>query len=226
MNGCIIVAAGRGTRFKSKTPKTFYLLEGKPLLEYSLETFSNSTVIDGIILVVQKKFMKTKYISDLKQRFSKIKAIVPGGRFREESVANGLKYCPENWDIVLIHDGARPFVSASLIKRVVKGVLRNGICIPVYPVNGSVKVVKNNKVEHTIFEKNVGVAQTPQGFKRDIVEKIFFVNKKELKYFPDEASMCEKSGFFVYTTKGDVTNIKITTRQDLKIAKAILEIKR
>lgn len=226
MNGCIIVAAGRGTRFKSRTPKTFYILKDKPLLEYSLEAFSNSELIDGIILVVQKKFMKNKYLSDLKNRFLKIKTIVPGGIFREESVANGLKSCPANWDIILIHDGARPFVSTSLIKRVVKGVLKKGICIPVYPVNGSAKIVKNNRVEHTIFEKNVEVAQTPQGFKRHILEKVFSIKKKELKYFPDEASMCEKSGFFVYTTRGEVTNIKITTPQDLKIAKAILEMKR
>ncbi len=222
MTGCIIVAAGRGTRFKSRMPKTFFLLKDKPLLQYSLETFSKCEAIDEIVLVVQRRFLKNKYVLNWKKHFPKIKSFVAGGEFREESVLNGLKKCSNNCEVILIHDGARPFLTCNLIKRVEEAALKYGACIPVYPVNGSVKIVRNRKLAGTIYEKDVEIAQTPQGFRRDILEKIFKKYRKELNKFPDESSMCEKYGFPVHTIRGESTNIKITNRQDLKIALALL----
>lgn len=174
-------------------------------------------------MLFKKKCMTDMCVSKLKQFFPKIKAIVPGGRVRQESVLNGFLNCSKECDIILIHDGARPFVSVGLIKRVVRGVLKYGSCIPVYPANGSVKIVKNRKLMGTIFERNIGIAQTPQGFRRDILEKVFSAHREELENFPDESSMCEKSGYIVYTVAGEITNIKITTRDDLKIARALLK---
>lgn len=223
MTGCIIVAAGRGMRFKSKMPKIFYPLQGKSVLEHSIMRVSGCTLIEEIIVVVQKKYIKSSYINVLKGLFPKIRAVVSGGKFREESVLKGFLNCSEDCDIILIHDGARPFISSRLIERVVKGVLKYGSCIPVYPTNGSVKIVRNKKLIRTLFEKGIEIAQTPQGFRREILEKIFSINRENLKNFPDESSMCEKSGYSVHTVAGEITNIKITTREDLKIARALLK---
>ncbi len=219
---CIVVAAGKGKRFKSKIPKTLFLMQGVPIVEYCLQTLSKCPLIDEIILVMQKKFIETTIVSKWKMSFSKIGSIVPGGRFREESVLNGLSCCSRKYDTILIHDGARPFVSENLIKRVIKATIKYGACIPVYPVNGSVKSVRKNRVISTIFEEGIQVAQTPQGFKREIIEKIFSIDIRNLKKFPDEASLCIKQGFDVYAIPGEAKNIKITTKQDLHLALAIL----
>ncbi|MCM8788845.1 MAG: 2-C-methyl-D-erythritol 4-phosphate cytidylyltransferase, partial [Candidatus Omnitrophica bacterium] len=213
MTGCIIVAAGRGTRFKDKTPKTFFLLRDSPMIEYSLRTFSNCALIDEIVLVLQKRFIKSRFVSIWKRHFPKIRAVVQGGRFREESVFNGFLRCSKDCDIILIHDGARPFVSCRLIQRVVKGALRYGSCVPAYPPNGSVKLVRNRKLVKTMNHKGIEIAQTPQGFSRYVLERIFFSHGKELGKYADESSICENSGFPVHIIRGEVTNIKITTRE-------------
>ncbi len=213
MIGCIVVAAGRGKRFKNK-----------PILEYSLETFSMCEMIDEIVLVVQEKYLKNKAILLLQKRLPKIKAITAGGSCREESVFNGFEKLSETCDIILIHDGARPFVSMDLIKSVINGTEKYGACIPCLPVNGSAKITKKGKLEKTIFEKDLEIAQTPQGFRRSILKKAFEFCKSNLAHYPDESSMCLEAGLDVHTVKGKVQNIKITTPEDVLIASAILEL--
>ncbi|HPP66280.1 MAG TPA: IspD/TarI family cytidylyltransferase [bacterium] len=223
MTGCIIVAAGKGTRFKSRIPKTLFLIKGIPVIEYCLQTISMSSLIDEMVVVTQKRFINTRRVSMWKQSFSKITAVVPGGNCRERSVLNGLCHCSKKCDTILVHDGARPFLSEHLISSIVKTTQEYGACVPVSPVNGSVKIVKNNKILSTIFDKNLQIAQTPQGFKKKILEDAFELNKENLADFPDDASLCMKAGFPVHAITGDVKNIKITTRQDLSLALAICD---
>ncbi|MGC8804658.1 MAG: IspD/TarI family cytidylyltransferase, partial [Candidatus Ratteibacteria bacterium] len=139
------------------------------------------------------------------------------------SVFNGISHCSTSCDTILVHDGARPFVTESLIASVIKGAEKYGACIPAYPVNGSVKIVKDSKLVSTIFETALQVAQTPQGFKREILKKIFLTYKNELDKYPDESSMCEQSGINVRVVPGEITNIKITTHDDIKIALSLLK---
>ncbi|HOK79688.1 MAG TPA: 2-C-methyl-D-erythritol 4-phosphate cytidylyltransferase [bacterium] len=222
MTGCVIVAAGRGNRFKSKVPKILFNLAGMPVVEYSLKTFSVCPLIDEIVLVVNKQIMETDYITKWTGKFPKIKKVVPGGMSREESVLNGISQCSARCDTILVHDGARPFVTESLIASVINGAQAHGACIPAYPINGSVKLVKGNKLVSTIFETELQVAQTPQGFKREILEKVFQIYRNELDKYPDESSMCEQSGISVRVVPGEITNIKITTHDDIKIALSLL----
>lgn len=218
---CIIVAAGRGKRFKSRIPKTLFMMRGIPVVEYSLRTFSASPLVDEVILVMQKKFINTDQVSVWKKFYSKLVKVVPGGKYRELSVFNGLLHCSKKCNMVLVHDGARPFVSESLINRVIKATARYGACIPVWPVNGSVKSVKKNNLVSTISDGALYIAQTPQGFRKKIIKKAFEFNKKTLKDFPDEASLCMEAGFDVHVVPGEVRNIKITTKEDLQLALAI-----
>ena len=222
MTGCVIVAAGRGVRFKSNLPKILFPLDGIPVIEYSLRTFSMCSLIDEIVLVVNKQMMESDYVSKWNGEFSKIREIVAGGACREESVFNGISRCSKKCDIILIHDGARPFVTESLISSVIKGTKKYGACIPAYSVNGSVKLVKRKRLVSTIVEKGIEVAQTPQGFKKEILEKIFLTCGNQLNKYPDESSMCEQSGISVYVVSGEITNIKITTQDDVKIALSLL----
>ena len=222
MTSCVVVAAGEGTRFKSRIPKILYPLQGIPVLEYSLKTFSQCHLIDEIVLVINEKH-RTHYCKmELTKKYPKIKNIVNGGSCREESVFNGFSKCSTISDTILIHDGARPFVTDRLIQAIIEAVNKYGACVPCYPVNGSVKIVRSGKLVCTIFEKDLEVAQTPQGFRREILEKVFSINKDRLSDYPDESSMCEKAGYYVKVIPGEITNIKITTRDDIKIASSLL----
>lgn len=218
---CIVVAAGRGKRFKSRIPKTLFMMRGIPVVEYCLRTFSASSLVDEVILVMQKKFINTSQVSAWKKSYNKLVKVVPGGKYREQSVLNGLLHCSKKCNIILVHDGARPFVSENLINRVIRATARYGACIPVWSVNGSVKSVKKDRIVSTISQGTLHIAQTPQGFRKEIIEKAFEFNKNHLKDFPDEASLCMKAGFGVHVVPGEVINIKITTKEDLQLAFAI-----
>ncbi|MGQ9617601.1 MAG: 2-C-methyl-D-erythritol 4-phosphate cytidylyltransferase [Candidatus Aminicenantia bacterium] len=216
----VILSAGKGKRFEDPIPKQFHLLKEKPIFEWSVETFSSHEMIKKIILVVDNP----PIWEGLKEKYPKIEKIVKGGESRQDSSMNGLLAIEEDC-IVLIHDAVRPFVSRELIERVINGVLKFGSAVPVIPETDSLKTVKDGKVLNSLKRDKVFRVQTPQGFYlKDIlhshkigIEKGIFVN--------DDSELMEKAGFEVRVVEGDLINIKITTKIDLLIAEAILEIK-
>lgn len=216
----IILSAGKGKRFEDPLPKQFHLLHGKPVFEWSLETFSTHEQIDSIVLVIENPALW----EELKEKYPKIEKIVEGGERRQDSVRNGL-FALKNDCIVLIHDAVRPLVSKDLITRVIDGVKKYGSAIPIIEEIDSLKFVENGKVVNSLNRERVFRVQTPQGFYlKDIIyshkigeEKGIFVN--------DDSELMERAGFEVRTVNGEITNIKITTKLDLIMAEAILENK-
>jgi len=213
----VVVAAGQGKRFGER--KQFVFLKGKPVLEWTLESFEAHPEIDSIVLVLPDEQDRKHY----GLRYHKIAEIVRGGERRQDSVWQGFRLIDANdTEVVLVHDGARPLASRELISRVIAGAREFGAVLPVVPADDTLKEVKDSRVIRTLDRNVVVCAQTPQGFKFGVLEEALEAARKNRYYGDDEAFLVEKLGFPVRTIPGDPANIKITMPLDLKIAEALL----
>ncbi len=217
-----MAAAGRGKRL-GLADKPFLLLKKIPLLAHSILALENSSFVDEIILVVEKgKISKAEKLIK-KYHISKVKEIVPGGKTRQSSVASGLRKVKSSCDFVLVHDGARPFLTGELIKRIILAVKRYKAVIPGLPLSDTIKEVKGSSfILSTLNRKYLRTVQTPQAFKREIIQNAYFQAEREHFWGTDSASLVEKIGIPVKVIKGDPYNIKITTKSDLFLAETIL----
>jgi 2-C-methyl-D-erythritol 4-phosphate cytidylyltransferase len=200
------VAAGTSARFSAvsseKTLKQFIKIKGKRVIDYSIEIFSK--IAEEIILVLPKGYNDVVWQDFL---------TAEGGPTRRDSVYNGLLKATS--EIVLIHDAARPFITRKVIENVVEGVKKYGAALPVVPVRETLKISISGFVDKTIDRSKAFLAQTPQGFDRELILKCF---KKTLHIsgFTDDASVAEACGVKVFCAEGDVNNIKITVPDDLR----------
>lgn len=219
----IVVAAGEGVRFKSKEKKPFAKLLRRPVLSYALVTLQRSSLIDCIVLVVDRPLIKKAERLVRKYRVNKIEQIVAGGKIRSESVRNGFGCVKDGASLVLIHDGVRPLVSNGLIMKLVAAARKYGAAISAVPVKPTIKLSKDGSfVASTPDRRYLWEAQTPQVFKRQIIEKAY----KKIspgRIFTDDSSLAELIGVKVKIVKGDYRNIKITTVEDLRIAETLLK---
>ncbi len=218
---CVVPAAGTGKRLREPDEKAFVLLKGKPLIIHTLERIASSPLIDHIVPVISPKNKKRFKALLKKYKVKKIKTVAPGGKERSDSVMNGLCEAKEA-DIVLIHDGARPFVSKNDIKKVVASSKKYGAAIPAIPAKQTIKVVsKRLFIKNTPERKRLYEAQTPQGFRREIILGAY--KKIGKSGLTDDAALAEKAGFRVKIVKGSSGNIKVTTPEDLKLAEILCE---
>ncbi len=215
----IIVAAGLSERLKAGEKKPFLKLRRRSILETSVYNFEKNTGIKNIIVVAHKDDLKK--VKKLLRNFKKVRSIVSGGKKRSHSVKKGIASLAPQDKIVLIHDAARPFVSSALIGRIIYETQKHGAAIPVIEVTSTVKKVKGNFVEKTIDRQNLFLAQTPQGFKVDILKKAF--DKKKCFNITDDAFLLEILGKKVKVITGEASNIKITTKDDLKLARRLIK---
>ena len=226
----IVLAAGSGSRMKSKTKKQFMEIKGKPVIWYSLFEFEKSRV-DEIILVTGKEdidYCKKEIVE--KYNLKKIKNVVAGGSERYESVYNGLKEVTGN--IVLIHDGARPLINNEIIERSIEGTIKSDACVVGVPVKDTIK--RANKEGYIIDTPNrseLWITQTPQSFKTDLVKMAYKKMKEELEKgnttlnITDDAMVVEEfTTNQVRFVQGDYKNIKVTTPEDRDIAELFIEL--
>jgi 2-C-methyl-D-erythritol 4-phosphate cytidylyltransferase/2-C-methyl-D-erythritol 2,4-cyclodiphosphate synthase len=221
----IILIAGRGKRFSKKILKQYTLINNKPLVYYSLLQFSKLKEISEIILVCPQKdknFVKNAIIN--KFNFAKVKKIIAGGKKRADSVYFGLKACSKNTKIVLIHDGARPVISEKLIKETIVAAKKYHSAIPVIPVDSTVKKIADQQIK-TVDRNNLFLAQTPQTFNFKLLFSLFEKAKKLKLNFTDEATLLEYFGIKPKTVSGETKNLKLTTKKDLELIKALLNPK-
>jgi len=224
----IVVAAGRGERFSSQTPKPLARIDDHPLIFYCLRTISRHPLIDDIVLVVNAK-IKDRVAAIIKQyRIRKISHLVIGGRRRQDSVYKGLKALNKDTDLALIHDGARPFIDKETITAAVKEAVASGAAIVGVPVKATIKQVIGHRsqvigsviVKNTLDRDNLWEVQTPQVFQRDLIMQAY--RKSGKREVTDDAALVERLGAKVRMVKGSYSNIKITTPEDLVLAQAIL----
>nr|WP_288976103.1 2-C-methyl-D-erythritol 4-phosphate cytidylyltransferase [uncultured Blautia sp.] len=222
----IVLAAGQGKRMNSKVQKQFLLIKGKPVLYYSLSCFQNSREIEEIIVVTGKEsinFCKQEIIEAY--GFSKVKAVIPGGNERYDSVYAGLCAC-EDSDYVFIHDGARPFLSDDMIKRGKEAVLVYGACVIGMPSKDTIKIAdENGMVESTPSRNRVWNIQTPQIFSYTAIREAHErARQQNMADITDDAMVIERFGNMkIKLVEGSYENIKITTPEDIVVAEKILE---
>ena len=208
----IVVAAGKGTRFGSDIPKQFLKIEGMTVLEKAVRAFENHPAVDQIVVVTGGDFVVL--CGEILAGFTKVKYIVPGGAQRQDSVYEGLKVAADG--LVLIHDGARPFVTADVIDRVLEGACCHGACVPCVAVKDTVRQkTDDGSSSRTLDRSALFGVQTPQGFETGLLREAFARAFEEGFSGTDDASLVERLGQPVALAEGDYANIKITTREDL-----------
>lgn len=214
----VIVAGGTGQRMGAEIPKQFLLLNGKPLLYYTIQRFLEAWLDLQIILVLPEAHIAAgnEIIIDLKAD-ERVK-ITAGGDSRFQSVKNGLSLIKEP-AVIFVHDGVRCLVSNDLIKRCYQQTLDKGSAIPAIAATDSIRITNNNHNE-VIDRNRVRIIQTPQTFLSEILIPAF--DKPYEERFTDEATVVEASGKEVFLVEGAYTNIKITRPADLLIAEQIM----
>ncbi|MHB2027069.1 MAG: 2-C-methyl-D-erythritol 4-phosphate cytidylyltransferase [Elusimicrobiota bacterium] len=214
----VIVAAGSGTRMGR--PKQFIPLGEKSVVEWSLDAFLAVEEFERIVLVLSPEHLKERGSSLASNRV----IAVEGGQTRLESVRRGLSNIGDDIDVVAIHDGARPLVSAAVIRAVLEEAYQSGAAVAAVPVKDTLKKVTNKQlwVSQTPLRSSYWAAQTPQGYRREILEDALLKFAQE-KDATDESQLVEKSGHRVKIVPSSYENFKITTPEDLVMARAILE---
>ena len=216
----VIVAGGSGSRMNTNIPKQFLLLNGKPVLYYTIHTFLQAYNDLSIILVLPEEHVAAgQEIIDAFFDYSRIQITI-GGRTRFHSVQNGLQLVQEDC-ILFVHDAVRCLVSTSLIKRCYEAALANGSAIPVIDSKDSVRMIKG-EANLSLDRDTIKQVQTPQTFHSKILIPAYQIDYKDK--FTDEAAVVEAFGLKVKLVKGDENNFKITRPADLVIAEYLLSV--
>ena len=220
----ILVGAGLGLRMGGTIKKPFLQIHGKPIFLHTIERFSQIDTITEIVCVAGETEIRSlrEQWQDILDT-NKVKKIVPGGKRRQDSVYNGLCQTETDAEIVLIHDIVRPLVRKEHIEAVITKTREFHAAILAVPMKATVKEAGNNlRIQRTIPRSSLWMAQTPQGFEKNLLVKVFNQLKNSDIEFTDDAEMVERTGHPVYIVPGTDENIKITTPEDLLIAEALL----
>lgn len=224
MNTAIIAAAGAGTRMASDRPKQFLLLAGRPLIFHTLQPFEECESIHEVIVVLPAEESAGFLSLVAKYRLRKVARVVPGGATRADSVKRGLMAIRSaTAEIVVVHDGVRPFVTVEEIESTIAAAKTDGAAILVAPVTDTVKQVSGDRVVKTLDRVELRRALTPQSFQYELLREAYQrvdVNDPSLT---DESTLVEQLGKPVAVVEGSVRNIKITTAEDLLIAQALVK---
>ena len=223
----IIPAGGSGKRLGADVAKQYLFLNSLPVLVHTLNVFQKSDAIDDIILVVPKDHLVSvrKQIIE-KYALTKVSAIVAGGNERQDSVRNGLGAITKPCDIVIVHDGVRPFVTDDIIVQVARAAAEEGAASIGVPAKDTIKeTTGENIVTVTLPRRNLWQTQTPQAFQYDLLCRAYEAATRDNYYGTDDASLVERMGAQVRMIAGSCENIKITTPEDLIMAEALMKEK-
>lgn len=222
----IIAAGGRGRRLGAPVPKQLLLVGGRPILQRTVEAFLASERVEQVVVVAPPELVTDppRYL-----RVPRV-SVVAGGERRQDSVANGFDALPADTEVVLVHDAARPFVDAALIERTIAAAAETGAAIAALPASDTVKHAAAGDdggamgrfVERTLPREAIFLAQTPQGFRREVLRAAIALGRAGAEG-TDEAALAEKAGHRVRLVEGSRRNIKITTADDLVVAEAIVD---
>ena len=222
----VIVAAGKSDRMGPGTDKAFLNLGSRPVLAWSLLAFEHCQDVDQIVLVVRKDQQTAAKALVKMFGISKLHAIVPGGKERQDSVMAGIKAADSDTRIIAVHDGARPCVRPETISEVVKMARRGGAAVVGCRIWDTVKYVdKGTQIDHTEDRSKLWAVQTPQAFSAQVIRKAYEKVIAEKKSVTDDSAAVEMLGEPVKIFESNAVNLKITTVEDLQVAAGVLKIK-
>lgn len=226
--GAIITAGGTGKRFHGEgideLPKQFIPLTGKPVIIHSIQSFEISEFISEIVVVVPEnliEYTQTEIVD--KFDIKKVLKVIGGGKQRQESVGIGLGSLSTTTEIVVVHDGVRPFITPKIIGDVINQAADTGAAIAAIPATDTIKQSGSEQsIERTLSREKIWLAQTPQAFQHQILEEAFEKAAKEGYLGTDEAELVERLGKKIKLVLASKYNIKITTAEDLELGELIL----
>jgi 2-C-methyl-D-erythritol 4-phosphate cytidylyltransferase len=208
----------------ASTPKQFLMLGGVPVLAHALRVLEEATAIAAIILAVpeaDRDFCLREIVAPY--GFKKVSQIVPGGLERQDSVRQALDAMPEASDMVVVHDAVRPFLTTEMVDRVIAAAMATGAAIVAVPVRDTVKQVDDKgRIVTTVDRRHLWLAQTPQAFRRALLQDAHRKAAREGFRATDDAQLIEWLGGPVAIVEGSTENIKITRPEDLALGEAIL----
>lgn len=217
----ILVAAGRGERMRADRPKAFLDLCGQPLLLRAALAFDDAPSVERLVAVVPED--QVANARGILNSVKKNLVVVPGGPRRQDSVLEGLKQAPESFEgVVLVHDAARPLVDVRLIEEVARAAAEVGAALPVLPLVDTVKRLRDGCVVETLDREELCAAQTPQGFRFDLLVSAYEAAFRDNVTLTDEAMAVERIGAPVRAVSGSARNRKITTPEDLAWAEGVV----
>ncbi len=228
----IIPAAGSGKRMKEGINKQFLKVGGQTVLERTLRAFQLSKHVDRIIVVTKKAEINLVQTIVKTCAFDKVQAVVEGGAERQDSIYQGLKETTQDDAWVLVHDGARPFITSQMIDELIKDLINRNInkkgqemdsLIMAVPSKDTIKRVKGSHVTETLNRAELWNVQTPQAFGKDLLIEAYTSANEAGFTGTDDASLVEWKGYKVFVHEGSYENIKITTPDDLYLGEAILK---
>ena len=223
----VLPAGGLGKRMGGTIPKQLMQLGGKPVYQYSLETFLKMDEIAEVVMAVpadwkdyfEKEIDSWIETNESAERFRTKLKIVVGGAERWQSVENGVNALTSSAEYVLVHDVARPFISETIIREVCETLINKGSCLVAKPAIDTIKIASDGRVVSTIDRRKVWLAQTPQAARIDLLKQLYSrIAKEPLNFTPtDEASILEFFGEPVYIVQGESANDKLTTPEDFAV---------
>ncbi|SHJ31598.1 2-C-methyl-D-erythritol 4-phosphate cytidylyltransferase [Lutispora thermophila] len=225
MNTAVIVAGGKGTRMNMGINKLYLDIKGKAILARTLDVFFASHSIDEVILVIgqgDEENFKEKVLNDI--NICKPFKLVTGGKERQDSVYNGISNMSKDSDIVVIHDGARPFITKNLVEESINQAKIYGAVTLGVPAKDTIKIVGEDRfIINTPDRSSLWLTQTPQTFATHIIVQAYEFCRSNGIMATDDAMLVEKTGYRVKMIEGSYDNIKITTPDDMILAELLLE---
>ena len=221
----LIPAAGMGKRMGAGVNKQYLMLNEKPIVAHTITVFENSPFVDDIYLIIPEPeipYCREQVVE--RYGFTKVRRIVPGGAERQNSVLNGLRAMADarDDDLVLIHDGVRPFVPVHVLERALETARVHDGALVAVPAKDTIKIVADGIVRETPPRENLWLAHTPQAFRYGVIRAAHETAEAEGFLGTDDAMLLERLGKDVHVVLGDYRNIKITTPEDLILAEAFL----
>lgn len=224
----LVAAGGRGVRLGAEQPKQFIEIAGRTILEHGIDRFRSHPLVAEVVVAVPPE-----HLQRIADRFdglgwSQVRC-VEGGARRQDSVENAFRAARPDATVLAVHDAARPFVSAAVIERTIAAALAYGAAIAALPVRDTVKQAAGERgaatrpIAATLPREDVFLAQTPQAFRRDVLDRAFAIGRAESIEATDEAMLAERAGCPVHLVEGEAGNVKITTPEDLTSARRRLE---
>jgi len=220
----LIPAAGAGSRMGAKIKKQYLRIGPWPILFYTLVPFERSPIVSEIILAVPEEdmaFVATEVVDQF--GIKKVRKIVPGGKERQDSVRAAFEAVEGDPDLIMVHDGVRPFISQPLLEKAATKAFEKGASVVGIPASATIKRVQNGQVEETLVRQELWEIQTPQTFRTDWFRQAVAKAVSDGFAATDDAALLEHAGFPVSLVEGSASNIKITRPEDLELAACLLK---